>query len=177
MKSRFQRRILRRCPGIGMSSYLCCLARAQPKSVTLEVAPNGRYLQRSDGVPFFVQSDTAWTLSRDYSREEVAKYLESRRALKFNTIQMSAVFFVTPAMEAQIGEAFTDGDFAKPVATHRDKVDWTVREATRPGFVVALNPIWGNQRKKPIKKNGVEKCRDLGRRLARRCRDNPGARD
>ncbi len=53
----------------------------------------------------------------------------------------------------------------------------TEREATRRGLVVAINPIWKNQLNMTIKKNGVEKCRELARRLARRCRDNPGARD
>lgn len=93
----------------------CALTSAQEKpQPVLQVAPNGRYRQWSDGAPFFIQSDTAWTLSRDYSREEVGKYLGNRRAQKFNPIQMTAVFLATPGMEAQIGEAFTDGDFANP---------------------------------------------------------------
>ncbi|MEK7678005.1 MAG: hypothetical protein AAB676_19410 [Verrucomicrobiota bacterium] len=51
-----------------------------------------------------------------------------------------------------------------------------VNSKTGRGFVVALNPIWKNQLN-TIKRNSVEKCRQFGRRFARRCRGNPGARD
>ena len=104
----------------------CSLTHAQDAAPTLRVAPNSRHLQWSDSTRSFIQSDTAWTLWRDSTREEVAKYLESRPALKFNTIQMSAAIFGTPGVYALIGEAFTDGDFAEPVAAYFDDTACTM---------------------------------------------------
>jgi hypothetical protein len=43
---------------------------ASPRNY-LERSRNGRYLQWQDGTPFYIHSDTAWALPRDYSREEV----------------------------------------------------------------------------------------------------------
>jgi hypothetical protein len=57
----------------------------------LKVSDNGRFLQFSDGTPFFWLGDTAWALHQNISREEVIKYLDNTADLGFNVIQLMTV--------------------------------------------------------------------------------------
>lgn len=144
------------------------LVNAQTK---YEISPDGRYLQTEDGVPFFINACTAWTLPVDYTREEVKAYLDNRLKEGFNTVQMSAVFSEIDKMMYR--KAFHDTDLAKPVASYWEQVDWCVREATDRGLVVILNPIWKRSVNDFLQNQGVEKCRAYGKWFAERYKDNP----
>jgi len=65
----------------------------QPCSAkTLQHSANNRYLEWSDGTPFFIISDTAWLLTYKYSDQEVKDYLDARAAQGFNTVQLTCCF-------------------------------------------------------------------------------------
>ena len=150
--------------------YLGCLA--QPIK-SIQVSENGRYLRWSDGSPIYINACSVWSLTRDYSKEEVIAYLDRTVSQKFNTIQISAVFHDVYDGQDIIGPAFFDEDFAKPKDEYWYKVDWVIREATKRGLIVTINPIWKRQHWKTIQKNGVEKCRIYGKWFAERFKDNP----
>jgi hypothetical protein len=61
---------------------------AQP---LLEVAPGGRYLQTSEGKPFFYLGDTAWALFHRLTRKEAETYLQDRADKGFTVIQAVAL--------------------------------------------------------------------------------------
>lgn len=148
---------------------------AAPQTPTIEAAPSGRYLQWSDGTPFFIHADTAWTLPHDYQDEEVIAYLDQRVAQGFNTIQMSAIFgrIGQPKDESFHERAFVGGDLTKPVDAYWRHVDWVVEQTTRRGLVAILNPIWKRHFNLLLQASGPEKCRAFGRWFAQRYRQNP----
>jgi hypothetical protein len=139
----------------------------------IQVSSNGRYLQWSNGVPIYIHACTAWSLTRDYSQEEVVEYLEITKEQKFNTVQMSAVFHAVKPNQDIIGPAFYDGDLTRPKQDYWNQVDWVVNEATNRGLIVMINPIWKKQHQQTIQNNGVEKCRAYGKWFAERYKDNP----
>lgn len=145
---------------------------AQPLK-TIQISENGRYLQRSDGSPIYINACTAWSLTRDYSKEEVIAYLDRTVSQKFNTIQISAVFHELYEGQDIIGPAFFDEDFTKPKNEYWDKVEWVVNEVARRGLIVVINPIWKRQHQGSIQKNGIEKCRVYGKWFAEKFKNNP----
>ncbi len=139
----------------------------------IQVSPNGRYLQWSNGRPIYIHADTGWSLTRDYSPEEVIEYLDKTKDQKFNAVQMSAVFHEVRADQDIIGPAFYDGDFSRPKQDYWNQVDRVVNEASKRGLIVMINPIWKKQHQNTIQKNGVEKCYAYGKWFAERYKDNP----
>ena len=57
----------------------------------LQVSSNKRFLQTSDGKPFFWLGDTAWELFHRLDREEAEKYLKNRADKGFTVIQAVAL--------------------------------------------------------------------------------------
>lgn len=139
--------------------------------VAFEVSPNGRYLQTADGIPFFINACTAWTLPVDYTSDEVNAYLDNRLNEGFNTIQMSAVF--SEIDKTMYQKAFYDNDILKPIDLYWKQVDWCVKEATDRGLVVILNPIWKRSVNEFIQQQGEDKCRVYGKWFAERYKNNP----
>jgi hypothetical protein len=145
----------------------------QTNDAVIQVSSNGRYLQWSNGVPIYIHADTGWSLTRDYSPEEVVEYLDVTKGQKFNAVQMSAVFHAVSPNQDIIGPAFYDGDLTRPKQDYWNQVDRVVNEASNRGLIVMINPIWKNQHQKTIQINGVEKCRAYGKWFAERYKDNP----
>jgi len=46
----------------------------------LRVTPDGRWLERADGTPFFYLGDTAWLLLQRLNGDETERYLVDRAA-------------------------------------------------------------------------------------------------
>lgn len=149
------------------------LAGVAPASApAIAAAPNGRHLVWSDGTPFFLHADTAWTLPFAYKDEEVLSYLDRRAGSGFNTIQMCALFG-DPKDERFHEKALADGDLTKPLDAYWKHVDWVVEQATRRGFVVMINPIWKRHFNALLQANGPVKSRAFGSWFAKRYRENP----
>ena len=57
----------------------------------LRVSANGRFLEYSDGTPFFWMGDTAWELFHRLNREDADLYLKDRADKGFTVIQAVAL--------------------------------------------------------------------------------------
>src|SRR4029077_8430476 len=66
---------------------LSCSVLAQTAAPRLKVSPNHRWLQYSDGRPFFYLGDTSWRLFPNVTREQADLYLANRAAKGFTVIQ------------------------------------------------------------------------------------------
>ena len=54
----------------------------------LFVSDNKRFLQTSDGKPFFWLGDTAWLLFKSLDRADAERYLDDRQKKGFNVVQV-----------------------------------------------------------------------------------------
>ena len=118
---------------------------------TLQVSPNGHYLQYVDGKPFFYLGDTAWELFHRLDREEADKYLDNRARKGYNVIQAVVLSEVDgvdvpnaygykPLVERNPARPATkDGDNND----YWDHVDYIVKNANAKGMYVGLLPTWG----------------------------------
>jgi hypothetical protein len=92
------------------------VASAAPPAPILKVSENHRYLVTTHGEPFFWLGDTAWELFHRLNREEAARYLQNRAALRYTVVQAVAL-------------AELDGTGAPNAYGHLPLVD---RDPTRP---------------------------------------------
>lgn len=119
---------------------------------TLQVSPNGRYLQTSDGAPFFWTADTGWLAIERLSREEIDRYFKDREAKGFNVVQVMIVrelptknfYGATPFAADSPGKPLVEGN-RYDFWSH---VDYFVDEAAKRGIYAAMVPAWGNAAKK-----------------------------
>jgi hypothetical protein len=120
----------------------------------LSVSANHRFLQRSDGSPFFWLADTGWLLLTKLDRAGARRYLDDRQAKAFNVIQVM-VLHDADARAANGAPALVGGDPGQPRVTpgsspsnadeydYWDHLDWVLREAEARGLYLALVPAWG----------------------------------
>ena len=74
-------------PRVGVPGRLQC------RSLTpapLQVSKNGHHLVTADGQPYVMQADTAWWLAERSTREDVVKYLDTRREQGYNVVMVAA---------------------------------------------------------------------------------------
>jgi hypothetical protein len=111
----------------------------------LRVAPNGRYLQGSDGKPFLYLGDTAWELVHRLKREEAELYLRDRAAKGFTVIQMSLLPLQgEPNDPNAYGEVpLLNGNPATPNEAYFVRVDGILAQAEALGLVAGVLPTWG----------------------------------
>lgn len=111
----------------------------------LRVAPNGRYLQGSDGKPFLYLGDTAWELVHRLKREEAELYLRDRAAKGFTVIQMSLLPLQgEPNDPNAYGEVpLLNGNPATPNEAYFARVDGILAQAEALGLVAGVLPTWG----------------------------------
>lgn len=117
----------------------------------LKVSGNKRFLVTEKGEPFFYLGDTAWELFHRTTREEAARYLDTRQKQGFTVIQAVAIAelegHTVPNSNGHL--PLVEGDPARPAVTdgpdndYWDHVDWVVREANRRGMYVGFLPTWG----------------------------------
>jgi len=147
----------------------------------LRVSDNRRFLQHTDGTPFFYLGDTAWELFHRLNREEADLYLENRRAKGFTVIQAVALAELdglnTP--NAYGDNALLDNDPRKPNEAYFHHVDYIVDKAREKGLYIGFLPTWGD--KTPTTQNwgtgpivfNPENGRAYGRFLGERYREVP----
>jgi Protein of unknown function (DUF4038)/Putative collagen-binding domain of a collagenase len=111
----------------------------------LQVAPNHRYLQFTDGTPFFYLGDTAWELFHRLTREEADRYLEDRARKGFTVIQAVALAELDGLTVPNPYGALPliDKDPARPNDAYFTHVDHIVSKAESLGMFVGLLPTWG----------------------------------
>lgn len=112
------------------------------KDMVLKVSQNGRYFTDQNGTPFFYLADTAWTLLKRMSREELEKYLENRAAKGFNVIQL----YILRGLQVKNINGhlpLIDRDPAKPNEDFYRHVDYVFDRLNERGFVVGGVVTWG----------------------------------
>jgi hypothetical protein len=153
---------------------------------TLEVSGNGRWLQYTDGRPFFYLGDTAWELFHRLNREEADRYLQNRAAKGFTVIQAVALAEQDGlrAPNAYGHLPLIDLDPTRPAVEdgpdndYWDHVDHIVDKAAELGMFVGLLPTWGDKWQSirggrgPVVFN-AENARVYGEWLGRRYADRP----
>ena len=128
------------------------LASAAPKfsaqsPMHLRVSDNQRFLQHTDGRPFFWLADTCWELFHRATREDAALLLEDRAKKGFTVIQAVALAEEDGLNDPNCyGHRPLDGnDPTKPNENYFEHVDWVIAKGNSLGLVVALLPTWGDK--------------------------------
>ena len=145
----------------------------QPQPL-LEVAPGGRYLQTSEGKPFFYLGDTAWALFHRLTREEAETYLKDRADKGFTVIQAVALAELRGLDEPNAyGELpLVERDPAQPNDAYFAHIDHVVARANALGLTVGLLPSWGRYwRDGGSQIFTAQSARSYGRFLGQRYRD------
>ncbi|HZW01202.1 MAG TPA: DUF4038 domain-containing protein, partial [Candidatus Deferrimicrobium sp.] len=156
----------------------------------LRLASGGRYLVDADDRPFLMQGDSAWSLFTVPTLDEVDEYLADRASRGFNAIVadlIEALIAYDPPRNVE-GEApfLVPGDFSTPNEAYFARCDRIVELSAAHGMLLLLEPCylgyrdpqWGQFRDRQegwygeVLANGVEGCRDFGRYLGARYRDD-----
>ncbi len=151
----------------------------------LVVSANGRFLQHSDGTPFFYLGDTGWQLFKNLNRADVETYLENRRLKGFNVIQAVALDeWPGPGTASTMGDLpLNNLDPASPRTTpgadpadatqydYWDHADYIVERAAAKGMYVGFLPSWGNHLEGTM--FNTTNARTYGQFLANRYKDKP----
>ncbi|HRE06306.1 MAG TPA: DUF4038 domain-containing protein [Opitutaceae bacterium] len=146
---------------------------------SLRVHAGGRYLETTDGRPFFWLGDTAWKLMQSTTPDECSYFLSTRARQGFTVIQAVALAedesILKPNALGQL--AFIDQDPARPNDAFFDRVVAVVDEAAAHGLYVALLPTWGDKLTAPwgtgprvFRHDNLPVVRAFGRYLGQRLR-------
>ncbi len=128
----------------------------------LRVSGNGHFLEDQRGVPFLPVADTGWGIKK-LSKEEVAHYLDTRKAQGFNTILVY--------IQKEIG------DPKNPNQEAFDHLKFVSSECLKRGMLMALNTGWFGLNSVTLlpqfKAMGNPELTSYGRYLAKQFQDNP----
>jgi hypothetical protein len=128
-------------------------APADPQALApVEVSQNGRFLQFTDGRPFFWLADTGWEMFHRASREDARLYLDTRAQQGFTVIQAVALAekggldVPTPAGHTPLlnNDPAIPDVREGPDNDYWDDVDYMIDYANRKGLYVALWAAWGS---------------------------------
>ena len=160
---------------IGLTLLLSSTSSASDLSA-LKVAENQRYLETTDGEPFFYLGDTAWELFHRLNREEADLYLSNRAEKGFTVIQAVVL--------AQLGGLtdpnpygdlpLIDKDPTQPNEAYFKHVDFIVKNANELGLYIGMLPSWGKYWKQVQNESSIfnaENARIYGRFLGERYKD------
>jgi len=125
----------------------------------IKVAPNNRFLETTDGKPFFWLGDTDWELFHRMTREEAEELINIRSGQGFNVLQAVAL-----AEFNGVREPNRYGDFPlnnedptqllvtpgnNPANAYEydywDHVDFIINKAAEKGMYIGLLPTWGDK--------------------------------
>lgn len=116
-------------------------------SQILQISQNRRYIETTDGKPFFWLGDTAWELFHKLNREEATEYLENRKSKGFTIIQAVVLAendgLRTPNAYGEV--PLINLDPTKPNMKYFDHVDFIVNKAKQLGLVIGMLPTWGDK--------------------------------
>ncbi len=111
----------------------------------IRVSSNGRFLEYSDGTPFFWLGDTAWELFHRLNREDADLYLKDRADKGFTVIQAVALSEIEGETRPNAYGDFPllDKDPSKPNDAYFKHVDYIVEKASSLGLHIGFLPTWG----------------------------------
>jgi hypothetical protein len=128
----------------------------------LRVSDSGRYLERSDGVPFFWMADVAWSLYR-LAPYEVQRYMAVRAAMGFTVIQGPVVLGSSDQTDYA---GRVNDDPASLNAAWMKHIDFIVDAAARHGLYVAPVLMWGTWNQQITAEQAAAYGDAIGRRYA-----------
>lgn len=164
---------------------------AAPAEFPIKVSGDGRYFVDYNNTPFFIHSDTPWSLFVALDTSEAAYYFKNRREKGFNAVTVNLIehwfngeiLSYPQASKNKAGNfpfrKYLPGnmaDFASPDEDYFRHVDQVLRIALRYGFLVMMAPAymgyaaeglqegWYNE----VLANGAGRCREYGRFLGKR---------
>lgn len=145
----------------------------------LKVSSDQRFLQTTDGKPFFWLGDTAWELFHRLNREEAELYLEDRAKKGFTVIQ-AVILAELDGLNYpnSYGEKpLLNNDPLKPNEAYFKHLDYIIKKAQDLGLVMALLPSWGDKWNKASWGTGPEiftpqTARAFGKFIGKRYRNN-----
>ena len=107
------------------------------KNGALQISSNSRYLQHTNGSPFFWLGDTGWLLPERLNRDEAEYYLEQCKQAGFNVVQVQTINGV-PAMNFYGQSSMPDGFDFSNINRHIGII-WTLSSMPPPaeGFISA----------------------------------------
>lgn len=128
----------------------------------LEVSSNQRYLQHSDGTPFFWLGDTGWLMPERLNRDEVSYYLGKCKDAGYNVVQVQTINGV-PAYNIYGESSMEEG--------YWQHMDYIIKTAEQNGIYIGMVCIWGG-----LVKSGLldtKQAQKYGEFLANRYKDSP----
>ena len=125
---------------------------------TLVLSPNRRFLQYTDGRPFFYLADTAWELLHRLTLDEADYFLQERARKGYSVIQTVILAEMgglkVPNRNGDL--PLHDLDPEKPNEPYFTHVDEVLATAERHGLFLALLPSWGDKWNKGTWGDGPE---------------------
>lgn len=112
----------------------------------LRVSSDKRFVQGSNGAPFFWQADTAWNLSNNLDEAEWVQYLDARKNQGYNTIYTTLVQIEGGTVSGTTNQAgaklFINGDMGRPNPDWFNSFDKLLALARDRGMQLAVWPAW-----------------------------------
>ena len=149
----------------------------------LNISHDGRFLEKSDGTPWFWLGDTAWSLFIHLDRDDVKRYFENRQNKGFTVIQAVALMGYNVdfnAPNAYGHRPLINNDPTKPDVAGNENfwthADYIIDTAAEYGIYIGLLPTWGyhiaGNQGTPVAFT-PESARAYARWIAKRYRDRP----
>lgn len=109
----------------------------------IRVAASGTHLEHADGTPFFWLADTGWNAALKATREEWARYLETRREQGFSAIQWVATEWRAAPTGDRLNErAFTGRERIAINTAFFQRLDARVAALQRAGLLNVPVLLW-----------------------------------
>ena len=144
----------------------------------LHTVSGTRYLLDSQGNPFLIQGDSAWSLMVQLTDAEVDQYLDNRQAKGFNTLLVSLLehYFSNNAPNNRNGDGpfLTPNDFSTPNEAYFAHAASVIQKAADRNMLILLTPAYLGYNGGPegwyqaMGNNGATKLRAYGQYLANR---------
>src|SRR5690348_8145525 len=126
---------------------------ASARTLPLKISDKHRFLETSDGAPFFWLGDTGWLLFEKLNRADTLKYLDDRHRKGFNVIQVMVIpsndagnFYGAAPLtrDADPHPAVTPGNRVDVPGEYDywDHIDWVLDQAAERGMYLGMVACW-----------------------------------
>jgi len=149
----------------------------------LRVSSDGRFLLDRNGIPFFINGDTPWSLTHNLTYEEAVRYIEDRERKGINALILSIPDAYGPdgthldPPDRYGNYPFLDRDLTRPVEAYWLHVDRVLDKCRDAGMLVLFFPAYlgccEDGYLKLLQDNGAEKALAYGRWIGTRYRRFP----
>lgn len=121
-----------------------------------KIVVKGKYLAYSDGTPFFMLGDTAWSMPKQLNKQEIDYYFEKRKSQGFNTVLISALCEgdgITGANRYNDKPFLQQDEIYNPLLPDMENIsgnywthlDYIVDTAKSFEIYIGLLPTWGDK--------------------------------